>query len=299
MFKHILVPLDGSNLAQSVLPSAVKLAELGAKITLLHVIERNAPKEIHGQRHLNNEDEAYEYLADISSNFFPDNHEVDFHVHSSEVSDVAKSIVDHSFELGVDLVAMCTHGQGGLRTLLFGSIAQQIVALGRSPVLLIHPSENGTALNINCKKFLIPLDGNPDHESGFHIAASLAESCQALLHLVMVIYTYASLPGERAASARLLPGVTRAILDISSHKAIGYLQEKARELEDQDLTITTEVRQGNPATVIIDAAQITGADLIVMGTHGKTSLNAFWSDSITAKISSKTKLPLLLVPVAE
>lgn len=297
MFKYILVPLDGSDLSLSVMPSVVKLAELGAKITLLHVIERNAPKEIHGQRHLNDEDEAYIYLKGVANDFFPNNRKVDFHVHSSEVNDVAKSIVDHSFDLGCDLVALCTHGQGGFRTRLFGSIAQQIVAIGNSPVLLIQPAETGNALNLRCRNFLIPLDGNPDHESGFYIATSLAKSCHAILHLVMVIHTYASLPGERAATARLLPGVTEAILDLTTNKADDYLKAKAIEFETEDLSITTEVRRGNPATVIIDSANSTGADLIIMGTHGKTSLDAFWSDSLTAKLSSKTKLPLLLVPI--
>lgn len=299
MFKHVLVPLDGSNLALSVLPSAIKLAEMGSKITLFHVIERNAPNVVHGQPHLKNEGEAKAYLSDIMITYFPGNQNVDFHVHSSQVSDVAKSIVDHSFDLNIDLVAMCTHGQGGFRTLLFGSIAQQIVALGKSPVLLIHPSKEGKALNIKCDKLLIPLDGNPEHESGLYIAASFAKRCGAMLHLLMVIHTYTSLPGERAATARLLPGVTGAILDISTKKAENYLMEKARELDTKSLTVTTGVQRGNPATVIVQTAQTIDADLIVMGTHGKTSLDAFWSDSLTTKISSMARLPLLLVPVTE
>ncbi len=53
MFKHILVPLDGSKLAEAALPAAVSLAEtLHAPVTLLHVIEQDAPEEVHRDRHL-------------------------------------------------------------------------------------------------------------------------------------------------------------------------------------------------------------------------------------------------------
>ena len=53
MFKHILIPLDGSRLAETVLPAGVYLAGvLGSTVTLLHVIERDAPQEVHGERHL-------------------------------------------------------------------------------------------------------------------------------------------------------------------------------------------------------------------------------------------------------
>jgi nucleotide-binding universal stress UspA family protein len=57
LFDHIVVPLDGSKLAEAALPVASVLAEkLGAKVTLLHAIEKGAPEEIHGQRHLRTEE---------------------------------------------------------------------------------------------------------------------------------------------------------------------------------------------------------------------------------------------------
>ena len=65
---------------------------------------------------------------------------VERHVHGGEVDDVARSIVDHVAELGPDLIVMCTHGRGGLRGFMFGRIAQQVVGLDRTPVLLIPPA---------------------------------------------------------------------------------------------------------------------------------------------------------------
>ena len=59
MFKHILVPLDGSMLAQAALPAAAYLSgKFNASVTLVHIIEKNAPREIHGQPHLRDAAEA-------------------------------------------------------------------------------------------------------------------------------------------------------------------------------------------------------------------------------------------------
>ncbi len=67
MFKHILVPLDGSKLAEAALPAAVSLAQtFKAPVTLLHIIEQDAPEEIHRDRHLTEAREAEAYLAEIA-----------------------------------------------------------------------------------------------------------------------------------------------------------------------------------------------------------------------------------------
>ena len=109
MFKHLLVSLDGSRLAEAALPAAVSLAgTLGARVTLFHVMERGAPQEIHGERHLTSLDEAGAYLDEVSARFFPAGMPLERHVHGSEVNDVARSIAEHVAELRSDLIVMCT-----------------------------------------------------------------------------------------------------------------------------------------------------------------------------------------------
>ncbi len=67
MFKQLLVPLDGSRLAEAALPAAPYLAHiLNASVKLVHIIEKNAPKEIHGDRHLTDNEEARTYLEDVA-----------------------------------------------------------------------------------------------------------------------------------------------------------------------------------------------------------------------------------------
>jgi len=300
-FKHLIIPLDGSTLAESVLPIAVKLAQtLEAKVTLLHVIEHNAPEEVHGERHLTSEQEALIYLRGVAEYVFPENIQVEMHVHSNEQKDVARSIVEHATEFGTDLIAMCTHGRGGLRTWLFGSIAQQVVSLGKTPVLLVQPGKTVRMTEFNCNRLLVPMDGDPDHEEGLQVAVGLAQVCQARLHLLMVVHTYRTLPAEKAATATLLPGATTEMLDMTEEDAQKYLNRLHEEIEEISkafIEVTSEVQRGDPAKLIATVAKKIGADLIVIGTHGKTGMDAFWSGSMAPKISRYSPAPLLLVPV--
>lgn len=298
MFKHLLVPLDGSRLAEAALPAAAALSErLGARVTLIHVIERNAPQEVHGEPHLSDPGEARAYLEKVAAQAFSPGVCVEEHVHTAEVADVARSIVEHADEIASDLVVMCTHGRGGLRTWLLGSIAQQVIALGTTPVLLIRPDGTAATPGFACRRLLVPLDGDPDHEQGLPVASGLAQACGADLHLLMVVPTLGRLSGERGATARLLPAATSAWLDMSEESAGEHLHQKAVELQASGLIVTAEVCRGDPAGAIARTAQQMQVDLVVLGTHGKRGMDAFWSSSVAAQVASRLRIPLLLVPV--
>jgi nucleotide-binding universal stress UspA family protein len=295
--KNILVPLDGSKLSETVLPLAALLAQQNqAKLILFHVIEQHPPDTVHGEHHLTDENEASTYLVEVSDSL-PNNVIIDRHVHTSAEKNVAESIVAHSKELGVDLIVMCAHGQSGLQKRIFGNIAQHVLTMGAVPVLLLSPEKEMISESCTCQCILVPLDGDPDHEAGLEMAAELAKTCHASLHLVMVIHELSTLPGEQAASAMLLPTATSALLEMGCEEGELYLAELMGKLLDQQIPVTGEVQRGDPAKEIIRAAKEFHADMIVLGTHSKTAMDAFWSGSVTPKIATQTHLPLLLVPV--
>jgi nucleotide-binding universal stress UspA family protein len=297
MIKHLLVPLDGSRLAESALPVASLMAQtLHTPVTLIHMIERNAPQEIHSDRHLTSASEATAYLKEISDRAFPAEVEVNWHVHTVAVEDVAHSILDHAEELDADLVIMCTHGRGGPRDWFIGSIAQQMLAIGSVPILLIPPSETGP-VSFRLQRALVTLDGAPEHEQGLPVAVELAEECRMSLHLLMVIPTLSTVQGDEIATATMLPGAMRAYLDLAEQGGKEYLGAHLARLRQAGLDVSAEVARGDPLKAIVNTAQRIEADLIVMGTHGKTGMEAFWSGSLTPKVSSKAKIPLLLAPV--
>jgi nucleotide-binding universal stress UspA family protein len=207
--------------------------------------------------------------------------------------------VEHAQEFGVDLILICTHGRSNLRRWLFGSIAQQMLAQGDTPVLVIYPTEIPQGQAFQCRQILTPLDGDPDHEAGLVVATQLAQACTANLHLVAVVPTRGTLSSEDTASAIWLPATTNALLDISQQATAEYLQRQAAVAAEAGVTVTSTVQRGEPAAAIAQAAQDIHADVIVMATHGKSHTDAFWSGSVSPRVSNKSKRPLLLVPVAE
>jgi nucleotide-binding universal stress UspA family protein len=298
MFKHILVPLDGSQLAEAALPAAAFLSEkFNAIVTLAHIIERNAPSEVHGQTHLRDSEEATAYLRDTALRAFPPVVRVAFHVHTTEVDNVAESIVQHADELHHDLIIMCSHGRGKALHLFLGSIAQKVISKGSLPVLVTRPGKDGGIPQFSCKALLLPLDGDPDHAQSLPVSKELARACGGVLHLAVVIPGFNDLSGHGAVTSRFLPGTMSKLLELSVQNAEEYLQKELEGLLSQGFQASAQVLRGNPAIVIDDSARQLDIGLIVMATHGKTGMDAFWSGSVGHKVSSRSEVPLLLIPV--
>jgi nucleotide-binding universal stress UspA family protein len=222
---------------------------------------------------------------------------VALHVHESAVENLTEGIVEHQDELAPDLIVMCSHGWGGVRDLLFGSIAQQVIASGRVPVLLVRPlTANGRA-HFECRSILSPTDGRPDHEEGLFVAARLAEVTHSQLNLVAVAPTPETLTGRQAAAGRFMPGTTRTLLDMVEGQLRAYLGGMVERFQNEGVSSGALVCRGDPAELIVRHAETTRADLIVFGTHGKAGTKAFWANSVGAQVLAKTSRPALLVPI--
>ena len=299
MFKHILVPLDGSTLAEAALPAAVSLAQtFKAPVTLLHIIEQDAPDEIHRDRHLTEASEAEAYLKKIASRAFPPKIKVNLHVHTSPVADVSRSIVDHSSdEIQPDLIILCSHGNSGMHDLFFGNIAQEVAAASGTPVLLIKPQEKATSFQLN--HILVPLDNESVHDKALHTAEELAKAYGAELNLLCVIPTLGTLSGEQAAVSNMLPATATAYLDIAEEIALEHFQRHLNLFKKKGLPATAEIARGDPASVIAKTAEKIDADLIIFGTHGHAGLEAFWNRSVAAAVARRTGIPILLIPLTE
>lgn len=295
--RRILVPLDGSRLAEVVLPATFELAErCGAAVTLLHVVEHHPPETVHGEPHLDDVDEASRYLREVADRYRQVGVPVDLHVHPNPEHDVARSIGEHADELGVDLIVLATHGSGGLRGFLFGRIAQQVLRYTRTPVLLIRPLESGAPPAFTCRLILVPLDGRRGAEVALPFAATLAASTGARLHLVRVVPTVGTVPAEAGPATTFSPTATAALLDIEVEHAREYLNDiAARALPRQN--VTSEVRRGDAPVELARAVADSGADLVVMGTHGRSGLSGRLTGSVATLLLSRIDRPLLLVRV--
>lgn len=296
MFKHILVPLDGSSLAEAALPVAGYLTRLGnGRVTLIHVVEQDAPVAVHGEHHLREAGEALAYLEAVRGRFGGSTVEWQLHVHAPAAADVAGGIVAHEGELQPDLVVMCTHGPGRLERLLRGSLAQQVVALGRTPLLLVRP-DAANHEEFALQQILVPLDGTSRHEGGLAVALELAAACRCRLQLLGVVPSAAVLAGPEASLARFLPGSTRVMQELAADNLREYLEGVRSQASGRGIAAAIELRHGDVAEEIVQAAVDNGAELIVLGTHGKAGTKAFWANSVAARVQGRTDRALLLVP---
>ncbi len=293
---RFLVPLDGSRLAESVLPVVQQVASaFHAQVTLLHIVEVHPPTAIHGEPHLTGVSQAQAYLEEIATRLRSSGIVVEIHVHQEKEDNVARSIVQHSQEMNVDLVIMCTHGHGGLRELLFGSKAQQALQQGTQSILLLFPREDDSISPFNLQRILVPLDGTAAHERALPIAIMIARTFGAELHLVLVIPTLATLSGDQAVSGLLLPSTTRAILDLSQEDAADYLEQVIARCRAEGVVAHAEVLRGDIVPEVLGLAERLNVDLIVLASHGRTGLDALFTGSVASRIAGRKIRPLLLV----
>lgn len=296
MYKRLLLPLDGSSMAESILPVAVCLTRsLGAAVALIHVIEKNAPQKVHGEEHLQEVDEAETYLQKIAAERFADVSQVETHVHREEVGDIAQGILQHVGEFHSDLTLMTTHGHSGARHFLYGSIAQQIAAAA-VPVLFVRADAMKERGEFSLRQLLVPMDGDPEHEQGLAAAAELARVCKSSVHLLSVVPNLSLVSGSWTQSVRLQPSTTERMLRMEVGELEDYLATQCERLEQMDLSVSTEVLRGDPAELTVALSASGEIDLVVLGTHGTVGTEAFWSGSVAAKIARKTAAPVLLVP---
>jgi nucleotide-binding universal stress UspA family protein len=299
MFRRLLVPLDGSPLAESVLPAASVLADtFHAELLLLHVVEQGAPRKVHGQRHLAGAQEAAAYLQETAQRIagWKSGVTVNVHVHTETVRDTAAGIAGHEEEVPLDLVIMSVHGRGRTARLLSRGLAQEVLARGTTPVLLLHAEDPRVGQRFPCRSVLIPVDPDARHRQSFKGALEFVRDLAAPVKLVLVVPTLSTLPPKSAASGRLMPGTADALLDISAEGAKSLLAERRAQAELLGLKASTDVLRGHPARVIVKAAGLLGSDLVILGTHGRSGMEAFWEGSVAHDVYSRSLLPLLLIP---
>jgi nucleotide-binding universal stress UspA family protein len=137
MFKRILVPLDGSSLAEAILPQVQDLAKaLGAELFLVraaaaHVFPGVDPTE--GEVDVVRKAEAY--VTEVAGRL----RDTGIPIHTTvRYGEAAEEILRHIKDNAVDLVAMSTHGRSGLSRLVLGSVAAQVVHRATVPVLLLR-----------------------------------------------------------------------------------------------------------------------------------------------------------------
>ena len=295
LFRHLLIPLDGSAMSEAVMPTVVALADkTHTTITLLHLIEQHVKAQIHGNRHITTPEEAEQYLDQIAAAYFP-NQNVNRHVHIEGTPNVARGVSAHAEEFCPDLIVMCAHKQMGW---FRGCLGQQVVRDAEPPVLLMRYTDTISS-GFPFRRVLIPLDGNAEHETGVLVGGELARLSGVPVELMQVVPTQATLGGTQGVARSYLPGTTKAYLELVETQAKAYLASQLARLDDRNIAGTATIVRGDPSREIIAYIEDQKPDLVVLGTHGKIGTKAFWAGSVAQRILESVNTTFLLAPANE
>lgn len=306
MYSRVLVPLDGSELAEGVLPYVAALVQgRGSRVYLLSVAQtaRGALWPFvdvpHGQEERRRvEQELDGYLQATAERLEQVAADVQVGVRFGRPADEILAFAD---DVDADIIAASTHGRSGISEWVFGSVTDRVLRGATCPVLLVRPglerlagreSERQTMY----RRILVPLDGSELAEQVLPYVTALIRPNDVSIFLVSVLMT-----GLSDRTVALLtsypPGLqlTTTALRYAEVQARSYLRSVASALRERGAAVHVAVREGLPADEILAHASHVGADLIAMTTHGLSGLGRWVYGNVAGKVMQGARSPLLLV----
>ncbi len=288
MLERILLPLDGSDLAEAVIPYGEELArKLGSEVILLHVCPPDH-KLAHNMHRL-----YLEKMAELMQERLKNGAKV----RSQHLfGDFAKVICDYIEKNDIGLLIMVAHGFTSLKVRLMGSIVDRIFRLVSCPTLLIRAGDG-----IQAKKkeligrILLPLDGSKNSEVAIATAQELALKLKVEVSLYrMAKKAYYAPSKEDIVGDR---GIDDEVIDrAEKERTQAYLKGIEDRLKQQGIDTASSVTLGDdPAKEITAAGREADADLVVMATRGRSPITAWAPGSIAHKLLASGDLPLLIV----
>lgn len=274
MIGTVIVPLDGSELAEQAVPFAATIARgLGVPLELLRVVPAGAA---------GGEDEARVYLDHIRERV-GDQTQV-----TIQTGQPAAQIIAAAEAATEPLIIMTTHGRGGIGRLVFGSVADQILRGITAPVLLIR-SGTATASESTVQTIMVPLDGSEFSEVALPYAELLARVFHAEVRLVRVVEATYVADGTVLAPAM----AAEAIPEV--RESAEYLANVAQPLRDNGIRVQTQILEGFPTNQLLAYEKESGADLAVMATHSRTGLSRLVYGSVAERVLNNGTVPVLMV----
>ena len=299
MYKRMLVPLDGSQLAEVVLGYAREIAaRLDMDVVLFHV---SNPKE--GE--LTPMHRAYmEQATDMVRQRLEDGRQgATLSAVGSKVEvrweaatgQPAEEILDYADRHDVDFIMMATHGRSGITRWALGSVADKVLRASPVPVWLVRAGIPDEIVYDRwpSRAILVPLDGSELAQAVLPHVETLAK--QRGIDLVDVVLLAVCEPTEPPRLYPASPVDWEADLARSKESYELYLATVEMRLKQAGLTVRSEVLIGKPAEQIIEYANRDPFNLIVMATHGRSGISRWMFGSIAEKVLLGASSPIFLV----
>lgn len=305
MFKHILVPLDGSKEAERVVGIAAGLARtFGARITLLGVAESSV--EVDGRQRTPREREHLELfkkqLAEARAAFKKyldgvqkrlDKYRVKSAV-AVEDGRPSEEIVKAARDRGADLILLLSRCDAELAPGILGSVTDRVLRSSTIPLLIASPDMQIPDDSLMVRHVLVPIDLSQISSKAIPVAVSIGKAFHAELRFLRVtpqVFYPGMAIGSPYASNVALGGAVR-------DEALKALEGILGDARKQGVKAEGQAGTGSPATVIIQVAASLDDCIIVMSTHGLGGLQRMVLGSVTDKVVRGTGRPVLVIPPA-
>lgn len=296
MFDHILLPLDGSTLAEGVLPHAVALAQaFHSRLTLLRVV---FVKESSDQQGMVNpmdwqmqKSEAESYLKTVQDRLADVDVESEIRVVEGNP---AQEIIGYTRDESVELIVLSSHGRGGLSEWNINSVVQKVLYRAFVPVMIVRAykasAEELTGLTYD--RIMLPLDGSKRAECSLPIANSIGSAHDSKILLTHIV-SKPLLPRQTPLNEedrKLIQWLTQ----LNVNEAERYLDSMKEQFEVQELETLIETSTKPTATLhdIVDREKI---DLVILSAHGYSGEKRWPYGNITLNFIAYGTTPLIII----
>jgi nucleotide-binding universal stress UspA family protein len=310
MYKRILVPLDGSERAEAVIPHVANLAKHDdAEVIFTQVVEpatRSAVLDLEEAEvafKTQKTDQVKQYLTGWKEKF----QEKGLTASILLLRGIAVEAILHALDITqADLIAMSSKGHTGLAQVFSGSVAAGLLNRVECPMLLVQSATDADKKTNN--RIVVPLDGFPHAEEIIPHVEGIAKLYNAKIILVRVVrsgYQTSELIDidreikEEEVSEKLFDKLGRHQEIEQVKEAKQYLLSWQSQLQERGFEVEARLLHGHPIESIMEVAERVDADLIAMTSHGKSGLAQVFYGSVASGLLNRADCPLLLVKSGE
>ncbi len=295
MFDHILVPLDGSSLAECVLSHTVAVAQaFRSRVTLLRVLERTpTPSRTWSVNPLDwqiRKAEARAYLDGLTARL----QEAGLQTENALLEgQAAERIIEFAHGHDINLIILSSHGRSGLSGWNISSVVQKIILRAYTPVMIVRAYQPivSDLTGLRYRRLLVPLDCSQRAECVLPLATALARFHGSQLLLAHVV-SRPEMP-RRAPPSQEDIELTNQITERNRLEATRYLQQLQSRLSSD--VQTHLLVSDNAAATLHELVPQENVDLVVLSAHGYSGVLKWPYGSVAVSFIAYGTTPLLIV----
>jgi len=282
-FRKILVPLDGSEVAEGAIPYAEAAGRSkDSRLVLLSVIGASEERYDHPMEvYLSEKAEALEAKGATVST-------------AIARGEAADQIIEFADENAMDLIVISSHGYSGIKRRILGSVAQQVLHGTCVPALLVKPG-SGVPSEVEFKKVIVSLDGSPFAETSILYAEQLIRGAGAEIILLRVSDPPVVPPTwSRDADSHRKEYQQRLTAELQQ-QAMEYLEKAKGAFTRKRIKVRPQAVVGMAAEAIMELAHRENVDVVALTTHGRSGVSRWVHGSVASEIAQECRRPVLLV----